>query len=228
MRKHLHFLTMLLLLSVNVSLSQTFSAGIVADYSTLNQREMKSLGFTGEIFVDKKSNWALNYNFRFGQTDFHGYKDKLNNIVNGSGFNFKITSGAYLAGVYLFKISKYAPTTADEDLKIMGLLCLIPEGVTYYVNTKKIFKQRGGGFSHFKYNYENKFGIYCNPLSVEGWSRSRQAYSETQLCLETGLKGDLKLNKKVSLKPYIGIKIQYNKYQFVGLNSGASINYNIK
>ena len=152
----------------------------------------------------------------------------MNNVINGSGFNFKITSGAYLAGVYLFKVSKYAPTTADEDLKIMGLLCLIPEGVTYYMSTDKLFKQRGGGLSHFRYKQENRLGIYFNPLSVEGWSRSKQAFSETQLCLESGLKGDLKMNKKVSMKPYIGIKIQYNNYKFVGINSGLSINYNIK
>jgi hypothetical protein len=208
---------------VSSAKAQSFSIGLLADYSTLTHREMKTLGFTGEIYLRKDRRFALNYNVRLGETYFFNYKNSFNQPVNGRGFNYKLTPGLVIAYWMIKNYNNWGG--GKDDWKLLLGALLVPEGFTYYTDIKT--RYTGGRYTHFKTRRAtgHRIGIYCNPISCEGWNLNSQNQRESALCLESGLKGDFVFAKHFSFKPYIGFKVQYNRV-FVGLNSGFSINYN--
>src|ERR1700741_566572 len=120
--------------------AQKCSIGLLADYSTLTYREMKTVGFTGEIFLDKNRHFALNYNLRFGETRFFNYKNKFNQAVNGSGFNYKLTPGTVVAYWMVKNYNNWGG--GADDWKALAAALLIPEGFTYYADIKKRYSGR--------------------------------------------------------------------------------------
>lgn len=202
--------------------SQSASIGLLGDFSTLKQREMKTLGISVELFV--KKNLALNYTVRIGETHFFNYHNRQNNFINGKGFNYKMSPG-FVVGYWLLKNYNGWGGNPD-DWKVFVAALLIPEGITYYFDIKKQYS--GRKYTRFRsvYNTGHKIGIYMNPLSVEGWNLNRQNHKEYSMCLETGIKSDIKLTRNLSLKPYVGFRLQYSRV-FSGFNSGFSINYNV-
>ncbi len=197
------------------SLAQTTSSiGLIGDYTTMPQRENYSLGASVEYFVS--DNISLNYNFRIGQTKFRNYLNSDSVYINGNGFNYKITGGALVGSLGLLLAAKVSSPSGNGVGKYLAALSIIlvaiPEGATAYF-----------GDADGKY----QLGVYCNPLSVDSWNRRAQNHREMRLTMETGIRGNYKIADEWSVRPYIGLKMQYRKAQ-LGLNSGVALCYNFE
>jgi hypothetical protein len=171
---------------------------IGAEYS--DNLRWKNYGVCANLEIPLKNNFALNYRFVIG-----GSSDGAMHIHTAAG-----------GAVGSFILSSFS-NSGNKFINGLGvLLFLIPEGVTYYVNSSAI----------------HALGIYCSPLGMDYWKKI-DTYEYFRFSGESGAKVKIKVgpDNKYHLVAYAGLRYIYNRQDIVEplfLHTGVGLSINLK
>jgi hypothetical protein len=194
-----NYLFILFLINSLINYSQN-PANVTVGLEYSDNLRWKNYGAAANLELPVNDKFALNYRFVIG-----GSTDGAMHIHSAAG-------GA-VGSVILSAFSN----SGNKFINGLGvLLFLIPEGVTYYVNSSDI----------------HALGIYCSPLGMDYWKKI-DTYEYFRFSGESGVKVKIKVgpDNKYHLVAYAGLRYIYNRQDIVEplfLHTGLGLSINLK